>query len=600
MHFRLPLWNPYDRTGFPWFSNPNVAVWYPSNILFILLPVYSALNLTFFLHVFLTLIFSYLFAKSLKLSLIPSLTAAVAFAFAGFLPMRIYSGHREIIESLPWIPCLFLFLNKYFQNPKPKYLVCGSFSLALQFLAGNPTWAIYTIEIALIFTLLVPAKNIKFRLLSLLKILGLGLSMGAIQIIPFLELSELSTRASNFTFGQSTIGSFPPSRFITLILPFFYGNPLAGTYDDYLNFWELSYYPGISVLFLCLITLFGIKKNLYKSRAFLVIAVIMFIIALGYFTPVYRLLWSVIVFYQKTRFPARHLLFFSFALSMLAAVGSQLLKKNFFRLIFLGLIIFELFNFGKTFIKMESPNTFLGDKQLFEFLNSDKSLFRLYQTYDIYSWMRGYVSEFNTPFLYNIFTLKAYDSSILKSYHDFIDSIQNNAGYWEVDIPLTDTSSTALNFLNAKYFLTPFDTNLDKQNPKRFKKILSTSYYQLFENLDSTPRFFFNQKNEGSIQVNKYLPNEITLSVSTDKEVTLSSSEIYYPGWKAEVDGKKTDFLLEYNTYRAVKVPAGTHQIKWYFLPYSLLIGACVTLLSFILSLLIILPLPFRKIPVKM
>ena len=116
--FRLPLWNPNDRTGFPYFANPNVAVWYPSNLLFLLFPIYFALNLTFFIHVFLTLIFSYLFAKSLKLSTIPSLTVAVAFAFSGFIPMRIYSGHREIIESLPYIPAIFLFLNKYFSTQK--------------------------------------------------------------------------------------------------------------------------------------------------------------------------------------------------------------------------------------------------------------------------------------------------------------------------------------------------------------------------------------------------------------------------------------------------------------------------------------------------
>ncbi len=57
-------------------------------------------------------------------------------------------------------------------------------------------------------------------------------------------------------------------------------------------------------------------------------------------------------------------------------------------------------------------------------------------------------------------------------------------------------------------------------------------------------------------------------------------SEIFYPGWRATVDGKavpveRADYLIT-----ALPLPAGTHRVEYRYDPLSFKIGAACTLLT--------------------
>ena len=54
-------------------------------------------------------------------------------------------------------------------------------------------------------------------------------------------------------------------------------------------------------------------------------------------------------------------------------------------------------------------------------------------------------------------------------------------------------------------------------------------------------------------------------------------TDLFYPGWIAEVDGRPAPIRLANFAFRAVTVPAGTHTVRFVYRPGSLLWGAAVS-----------------------
>jgi hypothetical protein len=80
------------------------------------------------------------------------------------------------------------------------------------------------------------------------------------------------------------------------------------------------------------------------------------------------------------------------------------------------------------------------------------------------------------------------------------------------------------------------------------------------------------------VQVAPVSPNELHIRTQTDAERFLVLSEMWFPGWQAQLDGQplpiyRTNYLL-----RGVVVPPGEHIIRMVYRPTSVLVGATTTL----------------------
>ena len=61
-------------------------------------------------------------------------------------------------------------------------------------------------------------------------------------------------------------------------------------------------------------------------------------------------------------------------------------------------------------------------------------------------------------------------------------------------------------------------------------------------------------------------------------------SEMYYPGWRAYVDGVETPMFRTNYLFRGVVVPSGYHVVRFAYLPTSVLAGAAVSALALIVA----------------
>jgi hypothetical protein len=89
----------------------------------------------------------------------------------------------------------------------------------------------------------------------------------------------------------------------------------------------------------------------------------------------------------------------------------------------------------------------------------------------------------------------------------------------------------------------------------------------------------------GKAQIAKYGFNRIELDVDTDREAILWLSEIWYPAWKAFVNGKKVEVHRADYSFRAVIVPAGKSSVVFKFDSAYFNIGAWISLLTLIAAL---------------
>ncbi len=66
-------------------------------------------------------------------------------------------------------------------------------------------------------------------------------------------------------------------------------------------------------------------------------------------------------------------------------------------------------------------------------------------------------------------------------------------------------------------------------------------------------------------------------------------SELFYPGWRATVDGTDTPIYRADHALRAVLVPAGRHSVEMVFDPLSFRVGAVISLATLLAAALVLL-----------
>ena len=128
-----------------------------------------------------------------------------------------------------------------------------------------------------------------------------------------------------------------------------------------------------------------------------------------------------------------------------------------------------------------------------------------------------------------------------------VENIYHNGNGWFVDkldfVPNADKEMAALHGM---------DTKREAVADERFRSALETT-----------------KLGQGTVELTQYAPNEMHYKVQSAEGGVVVFSEIYYPGWTVTIDGNEAELGRVNYILRAVRVPAGAHEIKMEFRPAS-------------------------------
>ncbi len=332
----MPLWYPHVFGGVPVLGAPVGGPLAPLAQLREIIPPHVVLALSFIIFFFLAGLGMYLYLKGIGLSPYSAALGAVAYQFIGNLASTPAGGHAGRAASIAIFPLMLFFVHRGLQSKKLLYFLLAALVTAFAFYEGHFQITYYGLLLILGYCIYyVVAHRKENTKKDLIKIIGYGIA--AIIVICLLMaavwlpvLGGLGTAARGVERGYeyATSWSLPPHELIDLFIP---------TYSGLLNnYWGINHfkmhieYFGILSLIFALFTIILYWKRPYVRFYTLQIAVVL-LVALGGYTPFFRIFYTIIPGFRLFRAPALVFYLVSFGFIVLAAIGFDNIfvsKKN--------------------------------------------------------------------------------------------------------------------------------------------------------------------------------------------------------------------------------------------------------------------------------
>jgi len=113
--------------------------------------------------------------------------------------------------------------------------------------------------------------------------------------------------------------------------------------------------------------------------------------------------------------------------------------------------------------------------------------------------------------------------------------------------------------------------------------------------LEEDPGIQLPGNGQGTARITSYDASRIAVKTESDKPSVLLLSEIWYPSWKARVDGADAKLMIGNYSLRAVPVPAGKHTVEMTFESDSASRGLLITLATSLVAVLAAMVLTLRR-----
>ncbi|MFN2432558.1 MAG: YfhO family protein [Gemmatimonadota bacterium] len=321
---RPVLWTDLLFAGFPVFADVQAQTWYP--LARALAGVPGAWDPYVVSAYVLASCFTYGYARAIGTSRFAAAVAGLIFGMSGFLIAHL--RHVTFLHTAAWLPLVLWSLERLRGGGPPGWIAAGAGAVALSALGGSPQLFVYGMGLASAYAVLAAWRSAGDRrryVLAASAVLGLGVGLAAVQLVPSAELASLSPR-SGMSLGDFTSYALSPRELPLLVFPYLLGGAFGRTYAGPWNLAELTGYVGLLPLLLAAVGAAG-GCSRALGRFWGAVAVVAVLLALGPSTPLAWLVHQVPV-YNLFKVPARHFLELSFAVAVLAALGADAIARG--------------------------------------------------------------------------------------------------------------------------------------------------------------------------------------------------------------------------------------------------------------------------------
>lgn len=570
----LPLWRPDQMIGENFVGNPLSSLFYPVNVLAVLLPTNVFAVVYYILHLLLSAVATFYLAKSFRLSNNSAIIAAIFYTFSIKTLLHISAGHITMVASFSFFPLIFLSLRQLLTHANLKWIIVGAFSV-YGMLSTYPTIFYYTF----IFCLFYIMYNLRFlknlnkqernkSYIYVTALFGFGLLASLVFLIPQLEFASYSTRSS-LTIGDVAQPVWNFHRLLlSLIFPYFNINDL-----DHESFLYLGLVP-YSLAF------FGfLKLSRFQKIVVLMFSFTTLIFVAGQSTPVFKFFFEWAPLLKYSRITTRVWFTLVLVAALLAASAVDRIKNK--KIIFILTVIFLTESFFICYKKIyNTPFLDFSNKALYEYIAKDKEIFRVYCT--TYCFNPQQLSKYKIQLLAGETPIQQQNAvNFLKRAGNYnfekFAVIFPPYQVWQVENP-PQPNIQLLGIANVKYIASTYV--LDDADLNYIDKFNNIYLYK--NNLFKPRYYFFNSQD--LINIDLYSPNTIKLSFPSQNESrVLNISETFFPGWYTKVGGQKLTIKKDQNNFQTVTIPPFTSQLVLQFLPNTLLLGSSISVGFFLL-----------------
>jgi hypothetical protein len=640
---QVPLWRHLILSGEPFAANPLSGLWYPPNLLLLILPLTFAFNLLFVLHTAWAGWGAYRLTRLIGASRAGGLLAALTVMLAPKAVAHLASGHVGLYFAWAWLPWVLWAVRRLAKRHGPGDVATAAAMAAMLLLAdvrlgfyGGLAAAGYWVV-----NLKSQISNLKWQIMAAIGAVLLVGALAAVQMAPLAAVSGRLNRGG-LTLEESGIASLPPSYLLGLLVA------------DHGGFQETMTYVGAVGLLLALLGLFwwwGWERWWWRGLALVAI-----VYSLGTNTPFYGLLYRVLPPLGWLRGPARAWFLVALAAAVLAAQGlTELeetrffpktralrrpwidhvavglvsatlaggiggvalrlpanvvvaaviwplagvlvslraggrLRRTLFVVLILALTLVDLFYVGSTLYRVRSADEVLAEGEAAAaWLAEQPGRFRVYSP--------SYSIPQHTGAVHDIEMADGVDPFQLAGYVDFMQAATgvDLPGY-SVTVPsfpgvperedmlLAHRDAVPdlrlLGLLNVRYLAVAYPLEVDGLVP-----LGEHGGVYLYRNERAFPRAFVAQDASvwESADVREARVVRWTpnrIQVEAEGPGLLVLSEVYDPDWQVRVDGETAEIVPVEGVLRGVHLADGPHQVAFAYWPSGLIIAISLTVLG--------------------